>query len=263
VAGPGVAVYWCRGGEPAGVEAEGGVFIGRRPDAAGSEAYNVYVLGEDLRVLGSIGGPYPSVSRLHARVDPGPGDTIIIRDHGPHGEGSTNGTYVNGARLPRGGEAVERGAALVRLSSQGPVVLVVRPGWRGEEAERLLSSPEAPGCLRSLLRSLAPAAAEPGAAEAPGECLYLLQALSRVNEALAAASRGSWDEAEHARRELRRLLERGEARRLLGEQLEGYLEGGVDSLLIAVDTGGAALYERILPLVREKLREAAAARGCL
>ncbi len=253
----GVAVYWCRGGEPAWVEHVGGVYIGRRPGASGAEAYTVYVLTLELEPLAAVGGPYPHVSRLHARVEPGPGDTLVIRDHGPSGAGSTNGTYVNGARLPRGGEAVERGAALLGLSSRGPTVLVARRGWSGEGLGRLLSLPGAPACLQGLARALGEA--KRGA----GDCVALLKALARVNEALAAAARGSWEEAEHARRELARLLAAPEARAVLGEALRGYLEGGLDSLLLAVETGGSLLYDSTLPLVRERLREAAAARGCL
>ncbi len=252
-------IYWCEDGIPRMAEAEGKVYIGRSPEG---RSYNVYIMDGEKRVIAEVGGPYSYVSRLHALVALGPGGKIVVKDHGSTGAGSTNGTFVNGARLPRGGEAVESGAAVVRLASTGPTLLVVRSDWRGDPT-KLLALSRAPECLKNalLLHSLSATAGREQGARGRGDCVVLLNASARVLQILAAASRGDWEEAEHARRELKRILEKPEARQLLGEVLEGYLEGGLDSLLLALDQGGSTLYD-ILPVVKERLREATAARGC-
>lgn len=64
---------------------------------------------------------HPTVSLVHARVSPGPGGTRVIEDLG-----STNGTFVNGARLAKGerrtiadSDVVQVGPVRLHLSTQG------------------------------------------------------------------------------------------------------------------------------------------------
>ena len=67
------------------------------------------------------------VSRRHALIYKrfvGERSELVIKDHGPEGKGSKNGTFVNDKMLPKGGEAMLREGDRIRLSSSGPLFVV-------------------------------------------------------------------------------------------------------------------------------------------
>jgi len=60
------------------------------------------------------------VSMLHLKVMTTP-EGIIVKDHGPKGEGSTNGTFVNDIRLGKGEKRFVKPSVRVKLGSSGPI----------------------------------------------------------------------------------------------------------------------------------------------
>jgi len=68
-----------------------------------------------------------TVSRRHALLYKrfaGKRCELVIKDHGPNGTGSKNGTFINDRMMPTGGEAVLREGDTVRLSSLGPLFMI-------------------------------------------------------------------------------------------------------------------------------------------
>lgn len=75
-----------------------------------------------------------TVSRRHAKLVMEKGEKgvegLVVIDHGPTGEGSRNGTFINGARLGRGERRELKEGDTVRLSAAGPTFIV---GIKGRE----------------------------------------------------------------------------------------------------------------------------------
>lgn len=120
-------------GEPRAMELrEGSYYIGRlTPEmlskAGAGDPWGVYVYSQATGEVARVGtGPYYTVSRLHARINVSRGRVEVV-DHGPRGEGSKNGTYVNGVKI-RGGSTRLLGASWIRLGSMGPLLLYVEGG---------------------------------------------------------------------------------------------------------------------------------------
>jgi len=69
-----------------------------------------------------------TVSRRHAKliVEKGRRNVgrLVVIDHGPTGEGSRNGTFVNGAKLERGERRELKEGDTIRLSATGPTFIV-------------------------------------------------------------------------------------------------------------------------------------------
>ncbi len=131
-------------------------YIGRHPNPTSDlNPLSVYVVDAKTReVLAAIGGEYPTVSRLHALVEVR-GDKIIVRDHGPYGGRSKNGTFINGRPIPPGGWLEARGWSVVGLASTGPRILIVVEGskapFHAMELEELIDVPE---CLKGKARDI-------------------------------------------------------------------------------------------------------------
>lgn len=66
-----------------------------------------------------------NVSGLHARIRVGD-DDVVIEDVGSEGRGSTNGTYLNGSRLPANRPTPLPDGAVVTCGSQPPLTIHVK-----------------------------------------------------------------------------------------------------------------------------------------
>jgi len=109
-------------------------FLGR-PDlqdmerlGSGVSSYDVLIFNPDNYSEKELTG-YRTlvVSRRHALIYKrfvGERSELVIKDHGPEGKGSKNGTFVNDKMLPKGGEAILREGDRVRLSSLGPLFII-------------------------------------------------------------------------------------------------------------------------------------------
>ncbi len=256
-------IYWCDDGLINVARAPQGskVYIGRLPNPPEGEGYSVFIIDDKGRLLAKVGGPYPYVSRLHALIELGGDHEIIIRDHGSQGNGSTNGTYVDGSRLPRGGSVVKIGAAVVRLAESGPSFLVMRSDWEGD-ISMLLALKGAPRCLKAEIvrRVLEREDAEKIMSE---ECVILNTISHLASNAIIAYSSQLRDEALHYARELKKLLEENEkAKKLLSDVLSGYYEGGVDELLLAFSVDEVMAIHRLRDVMRV-LGSALKEKGCV
>ena len=68
-----------------------------------------------------------SVSRRHAKLfyETVRGRPILhVMDHGPRGDGSKNGTYVNERKIPPSGKARLREGDVLKLSTLGPTFII-------------------------------------------------------------------------------------------------------------------------------------------
>jgi hypothetical protein len=124
----GALLLWCSGGVPERALVSGKFYLGRHPSPPqGYSPLSVYAIKPaTMEIEAEIPGVFITVSRLHALVAVG-GGLVVVRDHGPEGRGSKNGTFVNGKRLERGGSETVRGWAVVGLAASGPRVLVADP----------------------------------------------------------------------------------------------------------------------------------------
>ena len=118
-------------GKPTTLELREGVYyVGRLTaeileDLGLNDRWGVYVYSQDDKRVVRVGSrPYYTVSRLHAKIIVKSDVTEII-DHGPSGEGSKNGTYVNGEKLHKSeGVAAKRltDGSWIRLGLRGPLI---------------------------------------------------------------------------------------------------------------------------------------------
>lgn len=88
----------------------------------GDPVFGVYIYSPQEGEPHYTGFSSPLVSRMHTLLEVN-NTTVVVRDHGPAGKGSKNGTYVNSTPIARGGQVVlEKGTpADIRLGSLGPV----------------------------------------------------------------------------------------------------------------------------------------------
>lgn len=265
----GVSIAWCTGaGEERSATLSSRVFVGRHPNPGhGFDPLSVYVLNaETLAVEADLGGPYPTVSRLHALIEEGPGGALIVRDHGRGGGGSRNGTWVNGARLPTAGRLEVRGGiAVVGLALSGPRLLAwtsgAKPGAVFAVLTELADAAGIPSCLRGVMARVARASGVEivEAAGAVGdlyECIAALQVTERISDVIIALSgAGELDVAlDRLKRSLQKQLIADIVRRALGSQ-------GADSLMAGLHAGSRGILASLLPRARAALRDYAS-RAC-
>ncbi len=117
------AIEWTIAGTTKRIRLErGAYFIGRPPGNTGLNPLKIYVFPPHASPIDTgYRDEVPVVSRLHLLLIHA-GAEIIIVDHGPRGEGSKNGTIVNGRKLPpRGVYTLRPGMqARVQLTPRGP-----------------------------------------------------------------------------------------------------------------------------------------------
>ncbi len=101
------------------------LFIGRLPRGISKNVkeytpFQVYIYYPLTNEAYPTGYESLTVSRLHAKLVI-EGSSVLIKDHGLHGEGSKNGLIVNGERLPRGGSARLSPGSTFKLGYLGPL----------------------------------------------------------------------------------------------------------------------------------------------
>lgn len=265
----GVSIAWCTGaGEERSATLTRRVFIGRHPNPGhGFDPLSVYALdAETLTVEADLGGPYPTVSRLHTLVEEEPSGALIVRDHGHTGRGSRNGTWVNGARLPTAGKLeVRDGIAVVGLALSGPRLLAwtssARPGAMVTVLIELADAAGIPPCLVRVMARMARATSAQLVEAASGvgdlyDCIAALQVAERISDVIIALSgSGELDVAlNRLKMALGSELVVEVVRKALGSQ-------GADSLLAGVHAGSRGILASLLPRARDTLRDYAS-RAC-
>ena len=233
-----LTVLWCEEGRRRSAEVEPPFYLGRHPSPPpGFSGSRVYLMrAGSLEPVADLGGPYLTVSRLHAMID-GRGGVVVVRDHGPSGSGSRNGTLVNGLPLPRGGYREARGWCVVGLALSGPrVVVSVEPEPplpSGVEADAV----QVPGCLEGFGGDVnAGGEARAGGEVGSVECLVLSRLgwlLSEVSGRLAA---GDYAEAGAAASIALRLSAR--SRTLLSGLLGETTLVNLEHALALIESGG-------------------------
>jgi len=111
---------------------EGPVTVGR---AKGDFTYQVIIKPEAGDPT-PMGVQDPTVSRVHARLEPGEGG-VLVWDVGTRGRGSTNGTYINGARVEPGKPALAKPGDKVRF---GNYTIVEVGSVSGSKVVRVLAA---------------------------------------------------------------------------------------------------------------------------
>ena len=183
-------------------------YIGRHPRPhEGIDSLGVYALdAETLEVLASIGGVYPTVSRLHALVEVYD-DKIAVRDHGPYGRGSRNGTFLNGRPIPPGSWLETRGWGVIGLASTGPRILIIVGGDSSipQQVPALAQALEMPKCLVGGVREVLPKAtlereipseSPPRTLKEVEKCYILASIGWRLKDLMAIAKTGYVSEGE-------------------------------------------------------------------
>ena len=192
----------------------------------------------------------PIISRNHALIIV-ENDTITVKDHGPHGTGSTNGTIVNGQALPPGGESrFTRQTVAIKLTGKGPtlkakylvaaeqtVILDEVPGEAREKAgEKPLYLEGVASIVEgSLRRGIMQEEGIRIVIEDPGERENAVQVLSRLKDDMEEVLRKIEKEDTVSVRELAALLD-----------IEIYFK-----VLNRVESREAERLEKLISLMRE------------
>ena len=89
-----------------------------------SDFTQVYFYFPSERRVSSTGIRDLRVSRLHLKIKT-MFEGVIIKDHGPKGKGSTNGTFINDVRMGKGEEKFVKPSVRVKLGSSGPIFTIL------------------------------------------------------------------------------------------------------------------------------------------